>query len=368
MRLAVVYEKFIARGGLERYVFELTRRLAEVHDVSVITTRHDSTTSQAPVRFVKVNRPLSSLWNLIHFNYRSARLAARLDVDATLGFGRTTRQTLHRAGGGCHAVFSRLLPATKRYGLKNLIELQLERQLYRGGGTTRFVFNSQMVAKQVQAEYGVDPSRIDVLHTPVDCSHYSPAPVEERRAARLRYGISDDQPVFLFASLNHLRKGLPTLLDAWPRVPATLLVAGEGLSPATHAIIRELGFGDRLLIRGADEDLSALCKLADFFIHPTRYDACANTVLQAMACGLVVLVSERDGAIEHIRHEENGFILHNPTSPDAVEELCLHALRFSPERRQAIGAAARASMQGLTWDRHLCEWERIIAKAREAIL
>ena len=84
----------------------------------------------------------SSLLRMWQFERAASQMAGELPVDITIGFGRTTTHDLHRAGGGCHAIYSKLLPAWKRWSPKNRLELHLERELYTSGRTKRFVVNS----------------------------------------------------------------------------------------------------------------------------------------------------------------------------------------------------------------------------------
>jgi glycosyltransferase involved in cell wall biosynthesis len=88
---------------------------------------------------------------------------------------------------------------------------------------------------------------------------------------------------------------------------------------------------------------------ADAFVLPTPYDSFGLVVTEAMACGLPVIVSREAGAAELIRHHENGLLLQDYAS---VDELTSH-MRFllsDPERASEIGAAARRSVEGMSWD------------------
>ncbi len=367
MKIVILYEKLLNRGGLERYVLEFTRRLAARHEVHVVTSKTASDLVALPVSIHRVQRLPSALLNLLWFNHAGAARAARLGADAVLGFGRTTQQDLHRAGGGCHAVYSRTQPFLKRWRLKNRIELLLERSLYRGKGTALFVFNSTAVREQVRRIYEIPEDRSVVIHTPVDSARYSPSTEDQRTMARSSLGLGLEEDVFLFTSMEHKRKGLPTLIEAWPRVRATLVIAGAPLPTGLARRIRDLQIAKHIRYVGGGHDMRSLCHAADFFVHPTRYDACANTVLQAMASGLVVLVSERDGAIDHIREDETGFILRDPLDPNRIASRCQKLLSLTSQERNRIGNAARETISQLTWDRHLAAWEEHISNINQRI-
>jgi UDP-glucose:(heptosyl)LPS alpha-1,3-glucosyltransferase len=357
MKLALVYHQCAVRGGLERYLKGFAAALlAAGHEIDLITATLESGFCDGAQRVHRVAAgPISSL-NLAHFARASRKIVAGLpDCDAALGFGRTTHQTIHRAGGGCHAVYSDMLPWWKRWRPKNRLELHLERQLYTGSGTRAFVVNAPKVAAEIQSRYGVAADRLHVIPTPVDTDYYRPAP--DRAKVRAALGIPQGRPVFLMASLDHHRKGLATALRALARLEnrdALLWVAGAPLA-GWMPMIHELGLADRVHGLNRVADLRPYYQAADAFVHPTRYDACANTVLQAMASGLPSIVSSNDGAIFHLRHAENGWRLAAPDDADAVAGLMQEALRHP-----TVGSAARASVLPLTWDAHVAAWTRLM--------
>jgi hypothetical protein len=124
----------------------------------------------------------SALLRLWQFSRDAASVVPTLGVDRVLGFGHTVRHDVHRAGGGCHAHYSELLPFWKRYGMKNLLALHLERQLYTGGKTAHFVTNSNEVTADLAGRYGVDSGQFTTIHTAVEGAVFRPA--EDQGAVR----------------------------------------------------------------------------------------------------------------------------------------------------------------------------------------
>lgn len=353
MRLALVYHQCLGVGGLERYLLELARQLgARGHEVTLVTAQTDGAAEALGVPIHRIDLKGVPKWRWqAHFAAQAAALA--LPVDYTLGFGRTWRQDAHRAGGGCHAIYSRLLPWWKRWGRKNRLELQLERALYTNGQTPRFVVNATPIAAQLQRAYGVPADRFTVIHTPVDTQRFHP-PVQPSPAR--------ERPVFLFVSSHHRRKGWPTLRQALAAVPhAEVWIAGRPLRATDRWLIRHAGLSDRVREWGHVDDLAPIYREANWFVHPTRYDACANTVLQALASGVPGIISTADGAHEFIRHGENGWLLQNPTDHTELASLMSHALTVGTEERQRLSAAARATVLPLTWDAHVTRWEELLA-------
>jgi UDP-glucose:(heptosyl)LPS alpha-1,3-glucosyltransferase len=280
-----------------------------------------------------------------------------LGADFVLGFGRTVAQDVHRAGGGCHAVYVRLLAWPKRWSLKNRLELSLERELYTSEKTRHFVVNSAMVGSQLEEVYGVSTEKLSTIHTPVDTAHFHPPPAP----------TTNNRPVILFVSSNHRRKGLDALLAAFAELrDAELIIAGAPLGARYRSLIRRLSLADRVRALGPVTDLAPIFREADFFVHPTLYDACANAALQAMASGLPSLISIADGASEFITPGKNGFLLRAPADAAALHAQLAAALTLEPEARSKIGSAARARMLPLTWEAHLEAWTRLFEKLSSA--
>lgn len=356
----MVYHQMIGRGGLEKYVLGLAAGLrARGHDVRLVTARTDEAAEQLGLEVTRVDLRGVPKWARLAIFARRTAAAPSREGEVVLGFGRTWRQDIHRAGGGCHALYSRLLPWWRRWSPKNRIELALERRLYRGEHTSCFVVNAGPVAAQLRHEYGVPGDRITVIHTAVDTERFSPSPEAAARGTDPLYA-PDRPPILLFVSSSHRRKGLPALLQALAAVPdAGLWIAGSPLPARMRRLIARSGLAGRVRLCGELTDLVPLYRQADWFIHPTLYDACANTVLQSMACALPGLISIADGASEFIRDGENGLLLPEPANPLLLATSIRRALDIAPPRRAAIARAARATVLPLTWDTHLAAWEQL---------
>ncbi len=362
MRIALVHHQFGGGGGLEKYLSGFTQALAsQGHELEVITSRVVNPPDLPNLQIhtlprLKVLRALQ----LVRFQVDSEVMLEQLNPDLSIGFGQTVTQDIHRAGGGCHRVYSESLPWWKRYSAKNQIELDLERRLYTSGKTRHFVVNATKAAAELERTYGVPPTSISVIHTPVDLERFRPweasvdPPREESRKKLDPQAAT--RPVFLFVSLNHRRKGLDALLDIWSEVDAQLWIVGEELAPRYQARVREEDLAQKVTYLGSRDDLPTLYRLADYFLHPTLYDACANTVLQSMASGLPGIISARDGAVDFVEDGQNGFRLEDPLDRDQLLHLIQQAILLSATEREALARQARARMSQQTWEAHLKGW------------
>ena len=265
-------------------------------------------------------------------------------------------------------MYSDLLPVWKRWGLKNQLELDLEKKLYTGDTTRLFVVNSAQVATQLQTHYGTDPARFRVIHTAVDTERFKPAEDRQALKAKVCGLVKSDpaRPVFLFVSLSHRRKGLDALLDAWTGVDADLWIVGKTLDARYRGIIANRGLQNRVYAMARQSDVGLLYRVADWFIHPTMYDACANTVLQSMASGLPGLISVNDGAIDFVRDGENGYLLPQPGDGEDIRRIVNQALALPKSDWDQLSKAARETMLPLTWDAHVGKWMDAIREIQRA--
>lgn len=114
-------------------------------------------------------------------------------------------------------------------------------------------------------------------------------------------------------------KGVPLLLEAFaqlPAEPAELTLVGGWSTRAMRKHVK--GWIDRgLNIKVAPGDPLPVLKKADVFVHPTYEDGFGYAPMEALACGVPVIVTEDTGMKEYVREGENGYII--PTgSSDAI--------------------------------------------------
>jgi UDP-glucose:(heptosyl)LPS alpha-1,3-glucosyltransferase len=365
MKLALIHPQIIRGSGVENFLIEFAKRLSAAgHDLTYITSlTTPEIGATLPGRWELQPRLRgSATLRMWHFNRLAPRAALTSGADMSIGFGRTCVQDVHRNGTGCHRLYGNLLPLWQRLSLKHLYELHLERKLYAGRETRQFITSSARVAAQLQGVYGSDGERFRIIAPPVETHLFKPA--ENRTNTRELYcrKLQTDaaKPVLIFVSLSHRRRGLEPLLEAMAKIDATLWIVGKSLGPALRDKVSRLGIASRIRAVPVTSDLVELYQSADWFVHPTQYDAFSNTVLQSMACGLPGIVSVMDGAVDHIRNGENGLMLYHPQQPKELASRIQEALSYDAPAWQSLSTAARETVQALTWERHMEEWAEVL--------
>lgn len=163
----------------------------------------------------------------------------------------------------------------------------------------------------------------------------------DRSAARSRLGLPDDADViaFRFRGVDDPHKGGGVLVEALralePRRPTILLVieGGAGLSALAEKYrIVDLGW-----IAGPSE-LAGVYSAADLFVMPSAAEAFGMMAIEAMACGVPVIVCGGT-ALPEVVHAPDGGISVDQGEPAALAR-AIEGLLASPAERRELGRRA----------------------------
>jgi glycosyltransferase involved in cell wall biosynthesis len=198
---------------------------------------------------------------------------------------------------------------------------------------------SSFVARSY-CERGFDEGRVKVIPWGTDLSQFSPG---QRRA--------DGEFRVLCVAQISPRKGHVDLLDACRllSMPALKLVFIGAMTPEMKPVLepRSAEFEYRGTVphsRLVDE-----FRQADVVVLPSIEDGFSYVPLEAMACGVPVIVSRNAGASEVVEDGVTGVTV-PIRSPERIAEV-LALLANDVERRRAMGAEARRQMaEGHGWE------------------
>ena len=141
-----------------------------------------------------------------------------------------------------------------------------------------------------------------LLPNPLDLSQLKPDS-DQRRRERRRLGIPSGMPLLLVCGRQHHKKGLdflPELLGSQRQHSWHLLVVGsddDGSGAALRRGLEQKGLSDRLWLEPTmpAADLVGAYNAADLLLLPSRHENFGNVVVEALACGCAVLISDRTG-------------------------------------------------------------------------
>lgn len=189
---------------------------------------------------------------------------------------------------------------------------------------------------------GVPPNRIRMLRNGVDLSFFRPS---EREAARHALGIT--RPTLLAVSNLVPKKRHLLMVEALVKLEGVhLVIVGDGPErPRIEARARECHVADRVRFLGRKPQacLAAIYNAADLLIHPSLREGWPNVLLESMACGTPVVVSNFDGVADIVAAPEAGRIMAEAT-PQCLADTVRDLLAAPPAR-----AATRRYAEGFDW-------------------
>ena len=162
------------------------------------------------------------------------------------------------------------------------------------------------------------------------------------------------------------QKGLDVLIAALPRLsgaaaawPVTLV--GDGPERETlQRKARDLGVSDRLRCLGFRSDPERFLAEAAVFVLPSRFEGMPNALLEAMAAGLAVIVTDASpGPLEVVEPGVSGLVV--PSDDPVALAAAMEALASDPERCRRMGAAASQRIAALDWPQLEPLWRSILA-------
>jgi glycosyltransferase involved in cell wall biosynthesis len=347
----------LAAGGTERQAAELVRHLdrARFEPCVAVIYGFDRVPVEIPLggaRLVSLRKPLGKLGNLVAL-LRLWRLIRRERPAIVQSFLRPADLYLRIAGtlAGHRRIVTSL--RTRIAGFWTPAWQRLEGILWRR--SARIVSNSRVAAREARDLLGVPENRLGVIPNGVDLERFQPG--MDWQAPRAQLGFSPSDLIFGMVARYSPVKDHATLLTAvaqmrnsgyWPEFAKVLLVGGTTYPEARDKVdaqILEHGLEGIVFPRGVIEHVEEVYAAVDWLVLPSRFEGFPNSVLEAMACGKPVILSDAANAEGIVAEGETGFVF---AAGDALGLMdCLRRAIATPaERRVAMGRAARSFVEG----------------------
>jgi len=361
MRIALVARRFDpAGGGTERDLLVTADYLhAAGHDVTVYASDTRGDSPGVRVRRVGTFRLTRSL-DLIRFAYAAPAAARRDGADLVLSFARAIGADLLRSGGGAHRAYLRAVHRWRgrpravlmRLDPYHRAQLFVESAAFRAPTLRLAIGVSDLVRRNLQREFKLDPARTATLYNGVDLDRFRPgADPGTRREIRRRFDIGPTAPLTVFVGNGFGRKGLASIIRGWPHMPpdSSLLVVGnDRRADSYRKLAARLGVDTRISFAGAQDHIERIFAAADVLALPSFFEPFGNVALEAMATGIPALVSADCGAAEVMPPALRPYIVDNPSNPEEIAAKLTALLDHAAD----LGAQARAAAEQFTWPRY----------------
>ena len=377
IRFAIGLKDFSKKkGGAERYLVDLCTRMAtEGYEVHVYAEHQEEENPGIYFHSVKTI-PFPKSLRLLSFAIRATRAIENGNYDITFGAGNTLKADILQPHGGVHwAWFWRSLRVYDHpilwlikilgrvFSPKQWVSGWVEDAPYQQKALRSVIAISDMVKQDMRHWYQIPEEKITVVYNGVDIDHFHPRNRQYREEIRRRHGIGEEL-VILFVSNNFRMKGLSYLIRALANmnkkatIPVKCLILGRDRKEPYLRLGKRLGISEAMVFAGSTDEPEKYYGASDLLVHPTFYDACSLTVLEALASGLPVITTHTNGASGIITEGQEGFVISDPRDDHTLAEKISFFLNREKVERASI--AARQLAESYSLERNWREMKNIL--------
>jgi glycosyltransferase involved in cell wall biosynthesis len=353
MRINFFVPRCTSDNSHGRYVIELSKRFSKMHSVRVFAGAFsadiESTVEchRIPVQQRPAIARLASLWvaSLIATRRWPADITHNQGADAPVGDVVTAQF--------CNKTIRRMSAPSGLYRRVNYaLGAAVEKYCMTKRSTRKVIAVSGRVKSEIENEYGVSPANVVVIHHGVDLEAFNPELRNRwRDSVRDGLGLGRSDFVALFVGGDYRRKGLMTLLRALRRISRPIKTLAVEVVPdrALSDFVASCRLSDAVKFVGRSKEIATFYAAADCFVLPTHYDTFSMATLEAMACGVPVIVSRVAGISELLTDGRDSFVLEDAEDDAALAEQLERLIR-NPEMRETLGAQGRSTAEQHSWD------------------
>ena len=334
------------QGGSERQALQLTRLLAEsgkfrVHlaclspEGSLRATIEDPRLGEIP------SFPLNSFYdaNAVRQLRRFVQWLKSSDIDIIHTHDFYTN-VFGMAGGALARLPVRVASMRETAGMRTSTQKKVQQVAY---SLAHHVVANSNAVKQTVIAAGTPAEKITVVYNGLDSARLI-SRVTSRGEILSLLGLRLDENrrfVSIVANMRHEVKDYPMLLRAARRVvdaepEAAFLLAGEGeLTDSLRALAAELGVEQSTYFLGRCERVAELLNVSEICVLSSKAEGFSNSILEYMAAGRPVVVTNVGGASELVTEGETGYLV--ASGDDAGMASRIISLLADPARAKAMG-------------------------------
>jgi glycosyltransferase involved in cell wall biosynthesis len=213
---------------------------------------------------------------------------------------------------------------------------------------TRIIAVTEFTRRELTAEWPDLAHKVTVVPNGVAAEFLQPAPALNESFTTRLGGV----PFLLSVGIRKRHKNLLMGAEVLARVPNVQWVVVGEKYPEWNEVIqraRDLGVADRIIEsdRESDDVLRSLYAEASALLFPSRYEGFGLPIIEALAAGTPVIVSNSGASPETAGGL--GWVCH-PDDAEAFASAVRDAITLGP-RRDAIASVSRDYARTFTWER-----------------
>lgn len=218
----------------------------------------------------------------------------------------------------------------KVFGLYKLFECLLSK-------ITTIIVSVNEKDRERLIQWGIPANKIKTIYNGIDLYHYA--------GHEKTPNFNDESPVILQIGRLSPQKdpikfieGAKLILETYPR--AKFLMVGNGsLRNEVEVKISELELQDKVRVIGYQENVIEILKSADIITLTSAWEGTPYSILEAMACGKPVVVTDVNGCAEIVENGKTGFLTEYADVADWSQKVVF--LLKNPDLAAEYGKAGR---------------------------
>jgi len=358
IKIAVVIPKYGLVGGGEKFVAELTERIAQRSSYEIHILANQWKEQSSLIRFHRI--PIISFpkyLTTISFARFVEQKIKNIGFDLTHSHERIFAADIVSLHSIPHRLWVQDIRRKRFFSLFDRATIWVEKRMVHNKSSTIYLPVSNIAREKFIAEYPFVAGHVETLHPGVDMTSFDQLDRNHcRKSIRTQFGFHESDTVLLFVGMNFELKGLDQVISAMARIKTThhhetrlkLLIVGKGNINKYQKIAHGAGVGDDIRFSGViKEKMEEMYLSADMYAMLSAFDTFGMTVLEAMAASLPVIISHNVGAKDLIQEGVNGFVV-DREDIDAISRRIL--LLLDKEKRSSMGLDAHRVAQNHTWD------------------
>ena len=316
MKIAIIRRKFTAFGGAENFILRASSGLSQLginfFIISELWKRNSHNSKN--IHWIEAkSHGLFRFTKFIRFQKSVRKIIALNNFDLIQSHERLTGVDIYRLGDGIHAAWIDRLKEISPWYKKAWLSIdpyhqkiiRIEKEMSEDENLF-YVANSDLVKKELYKYYKVPESRIKVIENGIDTRSFHPASASKKEASKKQLALNPKFPVVLFVGSGFERKGAFEIVEAIKLLPKfQAIIVGQDKKIDQ---LRVLAHGHNILVTGPQDNIQKYLDAADIFCLPSLYDSLPNAALEALCCGLPIVLTKDVGLAPHIKKNLAGVI------------------------------------------------------------
>lgn len=255
-----------------------------------------------------------------------------------------------------------VLPFFQKQKLKKIFDIFFGYKILHDA--SKFIALTKTEAEQY-TKMGIIKDKIEIIPNGINLKKYENLPI--RGMFRKKYGIKDNEKLILYLGRIHKIKGIGMLVDAFSKNTQKsdqikLIIAGpdDGFISELHKQVESLNINDKVIFTGPlyEQDKLEAYIDSDIYVLPSISECFPNTILEACACGISVIVTTGCG-IKDIVEDNCGYVVNDENS---LSEALVNLLTNENLRIKFGEKGCSLVKEKFTWDQVVNEMETLYEK------